>query len=305
MADGGGNGSRRVTAAAAAAVLMLALGALVWPDGGADRDGLSLVVFDPSGRVDRVDGVYGPLADLLGEALQRPVQAVVVTRAEDALAAAEASPGFVLAPDGLALALDRELFQPLVAGRGAVPRNLRPRSVLVWRRAAGAQAQPWRTHPARTVLGDTVSLASCGALAAAGGGSAAGLAAGPDPYDHAPALHAARLGGFDYALVRQWDAERFAAAGLLDPAVWATREIGPPTPDIVVMAARDLPRRQRMAAGDALAAAGRADAAAETPAARLAAGLERLQLAGFNPLLEQDLDQVRGQVRTDWLRRPR
>jgi hypothetical protein len=284
---------------------MLALGALVWPDGGPDRGRLALVVFDPSGRDDRFDAVYRPLADLLGEALQRPVEAVLLTKAGEVLAAANDAPGFVLAPDGLALSLDRERFQPLAAGRGPAPRNLRPRPVLVWRRGAGNEDRPWRTRAGRTVLGDSLSLAACGVLAASGARPEVELAAGPDPYDHGPVLHAARLGGFDYALVRQWDAERFAAAGLLDPAEWGVRDLGAPTPDIVVMAARDLPRRQRLAAGDALTTVGRGDAAAGTPAARLAAGLERLQLAGFNLLLEPELDQVRGQVRADWLLGPR
>lgn len=298
MAEPAGAG-RRLAAAAAAAVLLLALGAVLWPRGGGGADAVPLLVCDPSGRQDRVAAVYEPLARVLAEAAGRPVVLQVLPRAGDLRAAAAAGPCFVLAPDGLALDLGRDGFAPLAAGRGPVPRNLRPRGVLVWRRAAGHADEPWRTRPQRTVLGDTLSLCAGGVFALGDGAAAPALAAGPDPFDHGPVLHAARLGAFDYALVRQWDADRFLAAGLLDEAAWGVRELTPPVPDIMLMAARALPRGQRLAAGDALAAVGRDDDGGEA-SARLAAGLERLQLAGFNLLLDPDLDLVRGQLRGHW-----
>ncbi|MFN2371565.1 MAG: hypothetical protein ABR506_10520 [Candidatus Krumholzibacteriia bacterium] len=290
---------RRLAAAAAAAVLLLALGALLWPHGRDRAGAIPLLVCDPSGRQDRVEAVYEPLARVLAAAAGRPVALQVLPRSGDLRAAAAAGPCFVLAPDGLALDLGRDGFAPVAVGRGPVPRNLRPRSVLVWRRAAGQAAEPWRTRPDRTVLGDTLSLCAGGVFALGGGRADPGLAAGPDPFDHGPVLHAARLGGFDYALVRQWDADRFLAAGVLDKDAWGVRELTPPVPDIVVMAARALPRSQRLAAGEALAAVGR-DARGGEASDRLAAGLERLQLAGFNLLLDPDLDLVRGQLRGHW-----
>jgi len=302
MADARSAGTGKITAAAAAAVLVLALGAVLWPRA-AGRDGtVPLLVFDASGRSDRQVRVYEPLAATLAAAIDHPVEVTMLTRAGDLAAAAAARPAFVLAPDGLALGLDRAHYLPLAVGRGEVPRNLRPRGVLVWRRAAGEAEAPWRDRPARTVLGDSLSLTAMGVYAFAGAGDpAARPRCGPDPYDHAPVLHAARLGGFDYAVVRQWDADRFFASGLLDEAAWGVRPVTPPVPDVVIMASRDLPRRQRMAAGDALAALGRSAEAPSGPAAELLAGLDRLQLAGFNLLLEPDLDLVRGQLAPGWL----
>ncbi len=304
MVEPSGGGSRRLAAVVAAAVLVLAVGALVWPRGRAASGALPLLVCDPSCREDRVATVYEPLAELLADAARRPVSLQVLTRAGDLRAAAAAGPCFVLAPDGLALSLGRAAFASLACGRGPVPRNLRPRSVLVWRRAAGDEPAPWRTRPGRTVLGDSLSLAAGGVFAfgEAGVRRVPRLACGPDPYDHSPVLHAARLGGFDYALVRQWDADRFLGCGLLDPAAWAVREVSPPVPDVVVMASRSLPAGLRLAASEALLAVGRGDHAEDGAAARLAAGLERLQLAGFNPLLDADLDLVRGQLHGGWPR---
>lgn len=290
-----------MTAAAAAAVLLLALGALLWPRDRSGSGAVPLLVCDPSGRQDRVEAVYAPLARVLAEAAGRPVALQVLPRSGDLLAAAAAGPCFVLAPDALALALGKDGFAPVAVGRGPVPRNLRPRGVLVWRRSAGERDEPWRTEPRRTVLGDSLSLAAGGVFALGGAEADPSLAAGPDPYDHGPVLHAARLGGFDYALVRQWDADRFLAAGLLDAGAWGLRELTPPVPDVVLMASRKLPRGQRLAAGEAVAAVGRDDGASEA-AVRLAAGLERLQLAGFNLLLDPDLDLVRGQLQGHWPR---
>ena len=303
MAEPGAGGSRRIAAVAAVAVLVLAIGGLVWPRSRPPVDAIPLLVFDPSGRADRAEQVYAPLAGVLARASGRTVSPRVLRHAGELLAAAAARPSFVLAPDGLALALGRDRFAPVVVGRGEVPRNLRPRGVLVWRRAAGDVPAPWRSRPQRTVLGDTLSLAAAGVFAF--GPDPAGvpraLAAGPDPYDHGPALHAARLGAYDYALVRQWDADRFFADGLLDPAQWEVRTLTPPVPDIVLMASRDLPRGLRLEVGDALAAVGRRDQP-DGDEARLAAGLDRLHLAGFNLLIDPDLDLVRGLLASGWPR---
>jgi hypothetical protein len=167
--------------------------------------------------------------------------------------------------------------------------------VLLRRRSAPPAAAPWRSHPGRTVLGDTVSLAVVGAWSMEAGGPrpAPGVAAGPDPWDHAPVLHALRLGAFDYALVRQWDADRFFAQGLLTTAEWAVTETTPPVPDAVLMAPRRLAPGRRLAIGETLTRVGREDGGADTALTALARGLEELHLAGFNLLVEPDFERVR------------
>ncbi len=292
---GGGNGLRRATPAAFLLVIMLAVAALLWPRGD-ERAGLAaLVVFDPTGDPARVAAVYDHLAVVLAEVADRPVAArVVATTAEVHRLAADGDI-FFFGPDALALQLAAGEFKPVVAARRPPPRNLRPRGVLVRRRAAPETAAPWRTHPGRTVLGDSVSLVVTGAwrMDADALPPVGAIAAGPDPWDHAPALHALRLGGYDYALVRQWDADRFFAQGLLTAAVWSVQETTPPVPDLVLLAPRSLATGRRLALGEALTRVGREDDGPATAATSLGRGLAQLHLTGFNLLVEPDFERVR------------
>jgi hypothetical protein len=190
----------------------------------------------------------------------------------------------------------------VAAVRRAAPRNLRPRGVLVHRADETPPVAPWATHPDRLVLGDSLCLSAVGAwmLDAAVPAASGQPACGPDPFDHAPALHALRLGNYDYALVRQWDADRFLASGLLDPVAWTTTPVTPPVPDLVLMAPRSVAGARRMSVGENLRRLGREADAAPPGTAALLTGFERLGLAGFNPLLEPDLERLRRRWRPDW-----
>lgn len=301
--EGTGSG-RRITAIAAALVILLALGALFWP-GGDRGDGRStLLVFDSSGDGSRRTVVYGPLEDYLTRIAGRFLDLEVVADAATFRARVGDGAAFIFCPDGLGLELDPDRFIPLAVGRRAAPRNLRPRGVLVYRKSAGLVPEPWTSKAAATVIGDSLSLAATGAWRRRGGETTppltAGCAWGPDPYDHAPVLHAARLGAFDYALVRQWDAERFFAGGLMSAVEWGVEIMTVPVPDIVLFASRDLPADVRLAAGEAAAALGRGEGG-ETPEARvLRNALQTLHLSGFNVLLDPDFDLVRGNFTAGW-----
>jgi hypothetical protein len=303
MAEPGARTSRRLPLLAAVIVLALAAGALFWPRDRAVGDGLILLVFDSSGQDEREARIYAPLAEALAEVIARPVPLRVVSRVAELRRRAAAGPCFLLVPDGLALSFARADYAPLVVGRKVAPQNLRPRGVLVWRRSAGEAEEPWLSRTSRTVLGDSLSLSAMGpwAFGTAADAVRHRLAVGPDPYDHAPVLHAARLGAFDYALVRQWDAERFLASGLLDPEAWSVRPLTPPVPDLVLLVSRTLPAGPRLAVRDLLAGLGRGERTESEPCRRLAQGLDMLRLAGFNLLIDADFDLVRAQVRTDWL----
>jgi hypothetical protein len=115
-------------------------------------------------------------------------------------------------------------------------------------------------------------------------------------------LHALRLGGYTHAVVRQWDADRFRAQGLLEAADWTFREVTVPVPDLVVLADRRLQAADRLALGERLAGIGR-ELADLTPAeSELGAALPGLGLAGFNLLLDPDFERVRGNFVADWPR---
>lgn len=302
MQAGAGGGVSPVTLAAAALVVFLAVGALLWPHGGARDHTHVLLVFDSSGDPARVARVFDPLRDFLGEAEAGALDLVVVRTVHDFRAQLQTRPDFVLAPDGLALVASAAQYLPLAAGRRAAPRNLRPRGVLVRWLSAPDEPAPWRTKPEATVFGDSVSLAAVGVLRAAGNERWPRTCAwGPDPYDHAPALHAMRLGGFSYAVVRQWDAERFFAGGLLDREHFAVRDLIEPVPDTVVLVSRAVPRHIRLRCGEGLSALGRQQDD-ETPQARdLRRALADLHLTGFNLLLEPDFDLVRKNFARNWL----
>ena len=163
---------------------------------------------------------------------------------------------------------------------------------------------PWATHAGRTILGDSLCLSAVGvwALTATVPPPEEWPACGPDPFDHGPALHALRLGCYDYALVRQWDAERFLAAKLLDPEIWTTTPVTPPVPDLVLMAPRSMAASSRLSMAEKLRRLGRETDAAPAGTVALLAGLDRLGLAGFNPLMKPDLERLRWHPWSDWPR---
>jgi hypothetical protein len=300
--SGAPRGLGGVTLGAAAVVVLLALGALLWPRAEVPDGAPALLVFDSSLETGRADGPYRRLCERLGVASGRDLQLVVATDMGAFRRHLAAAPAFLVVPDGVALAMDAQAYVPLVAGRRSAPMNLRPVGVLVHRLAAGDVAEPWRTRPERTVCGDSVSLAAVGALRQAGLTRWPGrLACGPDPYDHGPVLHALRLGGFDFALVRQWDAVRFFEAGLLSPARFGVRDLTEPVPDLLVLASRQLPRHVRLRCGESLAAVGRHPEHEGPADQELRRELAALRLVGFNPLLEPDFDAVRRKFPGHWL----
>lgn len=300
---------RAVTLAAGTLVLVLAVGALLWP-GGKPQSGQDVfLVFDSSGDAARIETVYDPLVLYLGELLGRPLDLVVAPNLESFRAQAYRGAALVFCPDGLALGLARDRFLPVVVGRRSAPRNLRPRGVLVYRKEAGLVAEPWRSRPGATVVGDSVSLVATGSWRRQGAAATEGPSGrdacswGPDPYDHGPVLHAARLGGFDYALVRQWDADRFFSSGLLSPLEWGVDPLTVPVPDVVVLAAVELAANEHLELGDRLSSLGRQSGTESPAAARGRLALRGLGLAGFNLLVEPDFDLVRRNFAADWLPR--
>lgn len=308
--DEGAAGSRRrpllsgssISLAAAAIVILLALGALIWPGGAPDGLRGVCLVYDPLGGM-RDDVLYEPLVAFLSEKSDRALRMQRVATVDEFLQQADRGVDVALCPDGLALALDADRYAPLVAGRRTAPRNLRPRCVLVSR--VGAEgARPWISDPQRTIFGDSLSLSATGVLRARAGsepGLPSGCASGPDPYDHSPALHALRVGCFDHAVVRQWDAERFFTEGLLPAEEWGMEILGGPVPDLVLFVSKEIPAAQRLDLGTFLSQLGRTDHAAEPPASDLERGLHSVHLAGFNLLVDPDLELIRSSYPGDWL----
>ena len=293
------------TAAASAVVLVLALSAILAPPPGSHRPGGLLLVIDPVASLRETD-LGAPLAGWLGPALRRTLRAQVVPSLAEVPAGTWADVGLVICPDRVALALPDSAFVTLAAGRRHAPLNLRPRSVLVYRRSAGPLAEPWRTAPQRTILGDTLTLTGCGPACREGRcpwrtGRGRAPALGSDPYDHAAVLEALRLGCFDYAVVREWDAQRFFAAGLLDSRAWGMEMLSVPVPDVVVLVSRAWPGSARVRAGEVLLGLGRhqesGGLAGEGAALR---ALAEIDLAGFNLLLEPDFEFVRREFAACW-----
>lgn len=305
VAEPARNGGRVVAVAAALFVVALAAGAVWWPRPVHRATGPVVVVLDPAGDERRASSTWPALGRVLSAARPTPPQLVIVRTVAEFREQAAGRPDFLVCPDGVALGLDAGAWVPLVAGRRAAPRNLRPHGVLVSRRGAGGGDQPWLAHPASVVFGDSLSLGATGVLRPSGAAvasSPSGCGWGPDPYDHAPVLHALRLGGFTHAVVRQWDADRFLAQGLLDADHWTFREVTVPVPDLVVLADRRLPAADRLALGERLAGIGR-ELADLTPAEReLGAALPNAGLAGFNLLVEPDFERMRGIFAADWPR---
>lgn len=306
----GGTPRSPVAVAAALGVLLLAAAAAWWPRPAPPPGGVVVAALDPVGDERRLAAIWPALARVLaGPDGAEP--RLEVARTRSGFTALLARADFAVCPDGVALGVDVGAWAPLAAGRRAAPRNLRPRGVLVSRRAPGtdagaagpgAMAAPWLVEPAAVIFGDSLGLAATGVLRPAGGATPPlrGASWGPDPYDHAPALHALRQGGFTHAVVRQWDADRFRAQGLLPEADWLFTDLTVPVPDLVVLAARRVPAARRLAVGERLAGIGR-ELADLTPAEReLAAALPGLGLAGFNLLIDPDFDLVRGHFAAEW-----
>jgi len=291
-----------VTLAAAALVVVLALGALLWPRGVDLKRTHTLLVYDSSGSAARTVRVFAPLREYMREMVDGPLELVVVRSVPAFRTRLAEQPDFIFAPDGLALQAAGEQYGPLVVGRRAAPQNLRPRSVLVFRRSAPDEPEPWRTRTGATVFGDSVSLTGVDVLRAAADTSwPPSLACGPDPYDHAPVLHALRLGTFDFAVVRQWDADRFFSEGLLDQGRFGVRSLVGPVPDVVLLASRRVPQRVRLRCGEGLSSLGRLPDSGNPRRRELDRALRDLDLAGFNLLLEPDFESVRKNYPRDWL----
>lgn len=313
LSDSPGNGPVRegglkgspLTLGASVLVLLLALGAVITPRGDHPAPGVSLLVFDPMGSGIRKDLVFVPLSRVLSETGQQPLRLDIAANPAEFKDGLARGAAYVLCPDGLAKRWAGDAYTPLAVVRRPAPRNLRPRGVLVYRTGAPPVSEPWLNRPSATVVGDSFSLAATGAWRKPGAAMPlekddSALAFGPDPYDHSPVLHALRLGCYDYALVRQWDAERFFQAGLLSPLEWGMEVLTPPVPDIVLLAARDLPAGVRLKAGERLAGLGRGDGAGEAGLSDARSGLGFLGLAGFNLLIEPDWDLVRRNFPQDW-----
>ncbi len=301
-----GGGGRSITVLAGVLVLVLAFGALLWPGSGPSRNRGVFLVFDSLGDRVRVVNVYEPLLKFLNEFTGSPLELEVVGTVGDFTERQAAGVEFILCPDGLGVDLPATQFVPVVVGRRAAPRNLRPRGVLVYRKSAGLVPDPWISRPAVTVCGDSVSLTATGSWRRQGRSATAEIPAagtcawGPDPYDHSPVLHAARLGGFDYALVRQWDADRFFADGLLSPLEWGLELMTIPVPDVVVFASRSVNGKTRLAVGEGLASLGRSPEGDSPAAGSARKALGGLNLAGFNLLVEPDFDLVRRNFAGNW-----
>ena len=285
---------------AALFVLLLAVGAVLWPAGRQTTLQGVFLVFDPMGDEARVDGLYRPLAEYLENISGHAMEMKVVQESGAFLAATAGGADFIFCPDGLAFQVESKKYEPLASGRRAAPRNLRPSSVLVYRKSAGLVERPWLTHPKRTVAGDSLSLAATGAFLVGPGGLAPGCSWGPDPYDHGPVLHAARLGAFDFACVRQWDADRFFSSGLLSDADWGMATLTDPVPDVVFLASRRVPGSIRLEVREALVGVARSGEPFTPEGAALAKGLPLLRLVGFNLLIESDFERVRRNFIGHW-----
>ncbi len=285
-------GLPRVAVVAALLVLVLAVGTLIVPRSDTRRPGGRLLAFvggEPGGaRREMVQDLGAYLAEQAGY----PLEVVPVRDRERFLALAAGGVDFALCPDGLALGLEDSSYASLAVGRRKMPSNLWPRGVMVHRRDAAPLDKPWVEAPARTVFGDSLSLAALGGVEASADLRA--CAFGPDPYDHGPVLHALRLGAFDYALVRQWDAEAFFTAGLLDAELYELEMVTDPVPDMVLMAHRKASVVQRMAWAEALGLLGTGERPVTEAGRELAQSLSGLGLAGFDILLELDFDRLRG-----------
>lgn len=312
--DGGGSslktgraGLSWLTIMAAVLVVLLASGSLLWPKLKDRRQEHFFLVYDSSGEQARVAGVFARLGEYLSWLSEEKLEVVVATTTSEFRLQLASRPDFLWAPDGLAMQVSAAEFMPLVVGRRGAPYNLRPCSVLVYRRSVFGEssaeaAKPWLKTPAATVFGDSVSLVATTVLAQANGADwPKNIAVGPDSYNHEPVLHALRLGGFDFAVVRQWDAERFFAAGLLDRRIYGLQKLSAPVPDGVLMASSEVPGPVRLQVAEALSVLGRRQEAEGRQSRELRESLRALRLDGFNVIMAPDWDLERKNHRRNWL----
>jgi len=290
----------RIPLVVGALLLILAGAARWWPTDSIPRPGGTFLVMLPEPDARREEAL-GQLVAHLGEAAGVELRldvardlATLGSRASDAL--------LVMGPDAALLSLDAAAWYPLVSGRRRAPWNLRPVPVVINRRDAGKDLQPWRHAPRRTVIGDSLSLIGRAMLSTEELATArsAGVAWGSDPYDHRPVLLALVQGAFDHAVVRQWDAAALVAAGRLPADRWLIHEMKDPVPDILIMASRRLPAARKIALQQGLSLLGR-EFGTDSPDSRaVIAGLGLLGLDGFNLLAAPDLDQVRRRYAGCW-----
>lgn len=283
----------RIPLVVGALLLILAGAARWWPTDSIPRPGGTFLVLLPEPDARREEAL-GRLVAYLGSAAGVDLR-LGVARDLAALDEQASSAMLVMGPDAALLSLDAEAWHPLVSGRRRAPWNLRPVPVVVSRRAAGEELQPWRTSPQRTVIGDSLSLV-CRTLLGADGLAAArssGVTWGTDPYDHRPVLLALEQGAFDHAVVRQWDAAALVEAGHLLADRWSIRAMKEPVPDILILASRHLPAARKIALQQGLSLLGRELGATAPESRAVIAGLGLLGFDGFNLLAAPDLDQVR------------
>jgi len=288
----------KVTLVAAVFVLILALGATFFPHSPGYEMREIFLVYNAQGLDLGRDDLFESMAGVLGEISGHSMELIVADNPGQFRRLAEDGADFILCPDKLALELSPAEYSQMAAGRRKLPHNLRPRGVVVFRKSSGFVERPWELHPRRTVFGDSLSLTSVGGV-----GSFSALrecSFGPDPYDHGPVLHALRLGAFDFALVRQWDAADFFSSGLLDSEIWAMKSRTIPVPDIVVMVSSEIPLVDRLKWADILALAGRSEGTSSESTQLMIAQLDRLGLVGFNILLEPEFDLLRRNFARHW-----
>lgn len=285
----------------AVVLLALAAGALWWPTEPDVRGGGALLVYLPEADARR-EAALEELAAVVGRQTALDLS-LVVARDQDRFRDGLDEAVLVLCPDGPAISLPTDAWQPLATGRRRVPWNLRPRPVLVSRIDADTTACPWRTAPARTVFGDSLSLVCLAPVIAEGRTiRPEGVAWGGDPYDHRGVLAALAHGAYDHAVVRQFDAEAAVAAGLLPTHHWRVRRLGAPVPDIMVMVSRRLSSATRRDLQMALGVLGRELGGPGEDTAALVAALGCLGLDGFNftPMLGTDVDRARRRYGAGW-----
>ena len=288
----------KVTLTAAVLVLFLALGAALLPQSAGYEMREIFLVYDAPGIDGQREEFFQALNLVLAEISGHSMELLVAESPSEFRRLAADGVDFTLCPDGLALQLDQQQYTQMATGRRKLPNNLRPRGVMVYRKSGGEVPRPWESHPRRTVFGDSLSLVSVGGV---GPVSQLGECAfGPDPYNHGAVLHALRLGAFDYALVRQWDADDFFSAGLLDSKIWGVRNRTIPVPDIVLMASRKIPLVDRLKWSDTLALIGRSGQTSTELTDLLINQLDKFKLAGFNILLEPDFELVRRNFARHW-----
>lgn len=287
----------RITLVSSVFVIFLAMGALFWPSSDSAPHRAVFLVLDPSGDPARTQHLYQPLMALLEKTDRQGLRLELVTSVADFQDRAKQGASYLLCPDAVALEFSSELYAPLVAGRRAAPQNLRPQGALVYRKRPGVGVRQWQDNELRVIVGDSLSLLVKENLIQ---GKIVMGAVGPDPYDHSPVLHTLRLADYDYALVRHWDALRFFESGLLSDQDWAMELLGEPWPDLVVLADRGIGASRRLKTAEVLAAVGRESGEDKATVALVVDGLNRINLAGFNLLLEPDFDLVRKRSKQNW-----